>query len=97
MPATRRSHPRVSTALPQHRPTWLPLSCQALAPEDLQHVAVLGSGAFGRVTLVSYDSKYYALKCLSKGHVVQTGLQVGADTNAADATICMHALARSAA
>ena len=44
--------------------------------EDLKHVAMLGSGAFGRVTLVQYEGRYYALKALSKAHVVQTGLQV---------------------
>ncbi|KAI3430680.1 hypothetical protein D9Q98_005269 [Chlorella vulgaris] len=48
---------------------------KTLTIDDLQHVAVLGSGAFGRVTLVCYEGKYYALKCLSKAHVVQTGLQ----------------------
>jgi hypothetical protein len=51
-------------------------STQALKLEDLKHVAMLGSGAFGRVTLVQYEGRYYALKALSKAHVVQTGLQV---------------------
>ena len=45
-------------------------------PEELTHVAVLGSGAFGRVTLVRYQGKPYALKALSKAHVLSTGLQV---------------------
>ncbi|KAI7838861.1 hypothetical protein COHA_007362 [Chlorella ohadii] len=48
---------------------------KALKLEDLKHVACLGAGAFGKVTLVQYDGKYYALKALSKAHVVQTGLQ----------------------
>ncbi|KAG7671492.1 hypothetical protein Ndes2526B_g09344 [Nannochloris sp. 'desiccata'] len=41
---------------------------------DLQHVAILGAGAFGRVSLVKYQGRCYALKALAKGHVVQSGL-----------------------
>lgn len=43
---------------------------------DLKKVATLGAGAFGQVFLVKHDSQYYALKCLSKAHVIETGLQV---------------------
>lgn len=45
-----------------------------LQPSDLQEVALLGAGAFGRVTLVRYEGRCYALKALSKPHVVQSGL-----------------------
>ena len=55
-------------------PTPPPLR-QELRLGDLRHVAVLGAGAFGRVTLVAYEGQHYALKALSKAHVVQTGLQ----------------------
>jgi hypothetical protein len=58
-------------------PPYPPINrTQALKLEDSKHVAMLGSGAFGRVTLVQYEGRYYALKALSKAHVVQTGLQV---------------------
>lgn len=43
---------------------------------DFQKVAVLGAGAFGQVLLVKQGSKYYALKVLSKAHLLQTGLHV---------------------
>ena len=36
---------------------------------------MLGSGAFGRVALVRHEGRYYALKTLSKAHVLATGLQ----------------------
>ncbi|CAD7924918.1 unnamed protein product [Amoebophrya sp. A120] len=51
-----------------HKP-WLEMS-------ELRKVGLLGCGAFGAVTLVK-DKKnhYYALKQMSKGHVVQSGLQ----------------------
>jgi len=45
-----------------------------LKSSDLQHVAILGAGAFGRVSLVKYKGRCYALKALAKGHVVQSGL-----------------------
>ena len=45
-----------------------------LKASDLQHVAILGAGAFGRVSLVKYEGKCYALKALNKAHVVQSGL-----------------------
>jgi len=45
-----------------------------LQASDLEHVAVLGAGAFGRVTLVRYKGRCYALKALDKQHVVQSGL-----------------------
>ncbi len=47
---------------------------QIVTLDDLTHVAVLGAGAFGRVTLVRYDGRTYALKAMSKAHVVRTGL-----------------------
>lgn len=43
---------------------------------DFEKVAVLGAGAFGQVLLVRQGPKYYALKVLSKQHLLQTGLQV---------------------
>jgi serine/threonine protein kinase len=43
---------------------------------DFEKVAVLGAGAFGQVLLVRQGAKYYALKVLSKQHLLQTGLQV---------------------
>jgi serine/threonine protein kinase len=44
--------------------------------KDLKQVAVLGAGAFGQVTLVKHEGRYYALKTLAKMHIVQTGLTV---------------------
>ena len=49
---------------------------QVIQLKDLQKVAALGAGAFGQVFLVKHNSKYYALKCLSKALVMETGLQV---------------------
>eukprot|EP00210_Caulerpa_lentillifera_P000821 g794.t2 len=46
-----------------------------LALKDLKEEGILGTGGFGRVLLVSYDSKYYALKCMSKAYVMESGLQ----------------------
>lgn len=46
---------------------------------DLKKVATLGAGAFGQVFLVKHNSQYYALKCLSKAQVIETGLQVSAE------------------
>lgn len=43
---------------------------------DFEKVTVLGAGAFGQVLLVRQGPKYYALKVLSKQHLLQTGLQV---------------------
>jgi serine/threonine protein kinase len=37
---------------------------------DLQTLATLGVGAFGRVTLVKHRQALYALKAISKSHVV---------------------------
>ena len=42
---------------------------------ELEKVAVLGAGAFGQVTLVKRLGQYYALKVLSKAHIVHNGLQ----------------------
>ena len=44
--------------------------------DDFEKVAVLGAGAFGQVLLVKRGVAYYALKVLSKQHLLQTGLQV---------------------
>ncbi|DBA85047.1 TPA: cGMP-dependent protein kinase [Trebouxia sp. C0005] len=48
---------------------------QAVQLKELKKIAVLGAGAFGQVFLVKHGTKYYALKCLSKALVVETGLQ----------------------
>jgi cGMP-dependent protein kinase len=45
-----------------------------LKAADFAHVAALGAGAFGRVTLVRHKGRAYALKALSKAHVVASGL-----------------------
>ena len=42
--------------------------------KDLKHIAVLGMGAFGKVILVKYKDKRYALKCLKKAQIVTMGL-----------------------
>jgi serine/threonine protein kinase len=47
-----------------------------LSLDDFEKVAVLGAGAFGQVLLVKRGAEYYALKVLSKQHLLQTGLQV---------------------
>ena len=47
-----------------------------LSLDDFEKVAVLGAGAFGQVLLVRRGADYYALKVLSKQHLLQTGLQV---------------------
>ena len=52
------------------------LPLQAIQLKELKKIATLGAGAFGQVFLVKHDSKYYALKCLSKALVLETGLQV---------------------
>ena len=49
---------------------------QAIQLKELKKIAALGAGAFGQVFLVKHGSKYYALKCLSKALVMETGLQV---------------------
>ncbi|GMH33824.1 hypothetical protein BSKO_01658 [Bryopsis sp. KO-2023] len=43
--------------------------------EDLKQLGVLGTGGFGRVILVSFASKYYALKCMSKPYILEASLQ----------------------
>ena len=48
--------------------------------KDLKQVAVLGAGAFGQVTLVKHEGRYYALKTLAKMHIVQSGLTVRCST-----------------
>ena len=49
---------------------------QNMCLADLERVRELGAGAMGQVTLVRHGSQSYALKSLSKAHLVQTGLQV---------------------
>ena len=49
---------------------------QAIQLKELKKIATLGAGAFGQVFLVKHNTKYYALKCLSKALVLETGLQV---------------------
>lgn len=49
---------------------------QAIQLKELKKIALLGAGAFGQVFLVKHNTKYYALKCLSKALVLETGLQV---------------------
>jgi cGMP-dependent protein kinase len=41
---------------------------------ECQHVATLGAGGFGRVTLVRYRGGSYALKQMAKGHIVDNKL-----------------------
>ncbi|KAL0042257.1 hypothetical protein WJX77_007366 [Trebouxia sp. C0004] len=48
---------------------------QAIQLKELKKIATLGAGAFGQVFLVKHNTKYYALKCLSKALVLETGLQ----------------------
>jgi serine/threonine protein kinase len=42
--------------------------------KDLQTIATLGVGAFGKVTLVKHRQALYALKSIRKGHVVSTNM-----------------------
>ena len=49
---------------------------QTLALADLKRVAVLGCGAFGCVTLVRHGARNYALKTISKAHIVGNHLSV---------------------
>ena len=37
---------------------------------DLQVITILGAGGFGKVSLVSYRGKHYALKQMTKAHIV---------------------------
>lgn len=41
----------------------------------MKEEGILGTGGFGRVLLVSHDSKFCALKCMSKSYVIESGLQ----------------------
>lgn len=52
-------------------------------------MAVLGAGAFGQVTLVKRQGHYYALKILSKAHIVQTGLQAMTNSSPFECHIAM--------
>ena len=54
---------------------------QMIQLKDLKKIAALGAGAFGQVFLVKHNNKYYALKCLSKALVMETGLQVWPPSN----------------
>jgi serine/threonine protein kinase len=42
--------------------------------KDLQTIATLGVGAFGKVTLVKHRQALYALKSIGKAHVVSTNM-----------------------
>jgi serine/threonine protein kinase len=41
---------------------------------EVEHLATLGAGGFGRVTLVSYRGGVYALKQMSKAHIIDNKL-----------------------
>eukprot|EP00392_Amoebophrya_sp_AT5.2_P003099 g3104.t1 len=41
---------------------------------SLEHCGLLGCGAFGAVTLVRHRQQFFALKRMSKGHIVASGL-----------------------
>jgi serine/threonine protein kinase len=41
---------------------------------DLKMMAVLGIGAFGRVTLVKHHKALYALKAMCKHHVIEKNM-----------------------
>jgi cGMP-dependent protein kinase len=47
---------------------------QDLKLSEVEHLAVLGAGGFGRVTLVRYKGSTYALKQMSKGHIIDNKL-----------------------
>lgn len=47
---------------------------QELNLSEVEHIATLGAGGFGRVTLVKYGGASYALKQMSKGHIVDNKL-----------------------
>jgi cGMP-dependent protein kinase len=47
---------------------------QDLVISECQHIATLGAGGFGRVTLVRYRGGSYALKQMAKGHIVDNKL-----------------------
>jgi hypothetical protein len=48
-----------------------------ISRDDLKQLGLLGCGGFGMVTLVEHEKskKTYALKALSKGYIVKTGMQ----------------------
>eukprot|EP00929_Paragymnodinium_shiwhaense_P076858 TRINITY_DN39574_c0_g1_i1.p1 TRINITY_DN39574_c0_g1~~TRINITY_DN39574_c0_g1_i1.p1 ORF type:complete len:897 (+),score=195.19 TRINITY_DN39574_c0_g1_i1:110-2800(+) len=52
---------------------------KATAQKDLRTIGLMGCGGFGTVELVEHKTsgKTYALKSLSKGHIVKTGMQEG--------------------
>lgn len=43
--------------------------------QDLKELGVLGTGGFGRVLLVQKGDAYFALKCMSKAYILESGLQ----------------------
>lgn len=47
---------------------------QDLVLSECQQLATLGAGGFGRVTLVRYRGSSYALKQMSKGHIIDNKL-----------------------
>jgi serine/threonine protein kinase len=70
---------------------------------ECQHVATLGAGGFGRVTLVKYRGGSYALKQMAKGHIVDNKLvaHVHREKKVRFVTVqkrktCIHACSQSA-
>ena len=63
---------------------------QAIQLKELKKIALLGAGAFGQVFLVKHNIKYYALKCLSKALVLETGLQVLPCSAQFEASACLQ-------
>lgn len=46
-----------------------------IKPEDIQVLKILGEGSSGIVLLVDYESKFYALKIISKGWIIEKELE----------------------
>jgi len=63
----------LQTILEKHAMSYVPT--KKIHMGDLQVVACLGLGAFGKVLLVRHDDNTYALKCLQKSQIVGMGLQ----------------------
>ena len=48
--------------------------CLQINLTDLKELGILGTGGFGRVALVTFEEKFYALKCMSKAYIIESGL-----------------------
>jgi serine/threonine protein kinase len=59
---------------PSEPPSPGPPSPQPVYLTELEHIALLGVGGFGKVTLVRLGGKQYALKALSKAFIVEQNL-----------------------